>query len=510
MHGRTGMCNWYHDLRNALWIVGEGDMENYGSYSVTPWAINNRTLNSVYIEDGVTSIGSYAFANASIAKVEIPSSIIEIGAYAFANSCIQNIDLDDDIRTIGEGAFSNCGYLKQAYLPGNIETIGGYAFSGCKKLTVSLSKCEQLQRIGEYAFMGPAVSGFTPSTVLSAIGTGAFGNFKGSKIELPNSITSIESLSFNGSFSTIVLGSGINRISNYAFMSTASSGKMYVNLSTLPAIDGNIIGDETGSGGRESKWTLYVPENRTFAYSAKSPWNKFKSIYEDSSLEGNNGNSGNTSGEVLVDYRNLTYIIDGKTYKMILVDGGNLPPFYIMQTELLSYSYLQIGDFVGVLDSSSDGAVTKSELRRFIGNLREATGLVFRLPTTAEWQYAAKGGCRTSDYTYSGSSNINDVAWYKENSNKTRHDIATKKANELGIYDMSGNYGEICNNSDDDYNVDGPIWGGCWNDVASDCTISSWKAGSKSTNKIPGTNVKENNAFDGKYVTIRLVYSIPQ
>lgn len=135
---------------------------------------------------------------------------------------------------------------------------------------------------------------------------------------------------------------------------------------------------------------------------------------------------------------------------------------------------------------------------------------MFRLPTTAEWQYAAKGGSKSVGYTYSGSNNIDDVAWYKNNSDGDWHNIAVKKPNELGLYDMSGNYGEVCSNSDDNYDVDGPICGGCWDDVASDCKIMSWKNGNKSTNKIPGTNIREKNAFNGKYVTVRLVYSIPK
>lgn len=508
LHGSTGMCRWYHDLRKTLWIVGEGDMGYYDSYSATPWAMKNRTSNVVIVGKGVTAIGSHAFANGSIAEVSLPSSLFEIGDYAFANSSIGDVDLGDDVRTIGEGAFSGCSYLKQVFLPKNVEIIGDYAFQDCQKLTVALSKCESLQEIGMYAFMGPTVSSFTSSPILSAVGIGAFGNFKGAKLELPNSITRIESLSFNGSFSTVTIGSGVNYVANNAFTSTASSGKLYVNLNIPPTAEGSIISDGIGFGAMEGKWTLYVPENRTFAYVTKSPWNKFKSIIETSSLDGGKDDSGDAS--VLVDYENLTYTIYGKTYKMVLVDGGNLPPFYIMQTEIVSYSNLQLGDFNGTLDASDDGAVTKSELRKFIDNLRAATGLMFRLPTTAEWQYAAKGGSKSVGYTYSGSNNIDDVAWYKNNSDGDWHNIAVKKPNELGLYDMSGNYGEVCSNSDDNYDVDGPICGGCWDDVASDCKIMSWKNGNKSTNKIPGTNIREKNAFNGKYVTVRLVYSIPK
>jgi formylglycine-generating enzyme required for sulfatase activity len=66
----------------------------------------------------------------------------------------------------------------------------------------------------------------------------------------------------------------------------------------------------------------------------------------------------------------------------------------------------------------------------------------YRLPTEAEWQFAAMGGNQTYNYIYSGSDNIDEVAWYLDNSGMTTHPVGTKAANELGIYDMSGNVHE--------------------------------------------------------------------
>ncbi len=68
----------------------------------------------------------------------------------------------------------------------------------------------------------------------------------------------------------------------------------------------------------------------------------------------------------------------------------------------------------------------------------------YRLPTDAEWEFAARGGTSSHGYTYSGSNTIGDVAWYESNSNMTTHTVGTKDANELGIYDMSGNACEWC------------------------------------------------------------------
>lgn len=213
------------------------------------------------------------------------------------------------------------------------------------------------------------------------------------------------------------------------------------------------------------------------------------------------------------DYENLSYIIDGRTFRMVLVDSKTLPPFYIMQTEIPSDSYLQIGgNYIGVLDENGDGAVIKAEFHRFLDKVREATGLAFRLPTMAEWRLAAKGGENGSGFTYSGSETIDDVAWYNGNSGNSAHGIATKEPNELGLYDMSGNYGDLCNDSDDIYYVDGRICGGCWNDAASKCTVTSYKnSDAEPSHIIPGTSsIRECNAYDGKYIAVRLVYSVPE
>ena len=80
----------------------------------------------------------------------------------------------------------------------------------------------------------------------------------------------------------------------------------------------------------------------------------------------------------------------------------------------------------------------------FIQRLNDKTGLKFRMPTEAEWEFAAKGGNITNGYTYAGSNILGDVAWYKDNSNDKTHEVMQKSPNELGLYDMSGNVEEWC------------------------------------------------------------------
>ena len=103
------------------------------------------------------------------------------------------------------------------------------------------------------------------------------------------------------------------------------------------------------------------------------------------------------------------------------------------------------------------GGVSWFDAQEFISRLNEATGKNYRLPTEAEWEYAARGGNKSKGYRYSGSNDANSVAWYLDNSYDSPHPVGSKLPNELGLYDMSGNVWEWCYDWVGDYSCESQV-----------------------------------------------------
>ena len=173
----------------------------------------------------------------------------------------------------------------------------------------------------------------------------------------------------------------------------------------------------------------------------------------------------------LASFANKTFTVKGVSFTMVAVEGGTftmgatseqgsgtyedekpthqvtLSSYYIGQTEVTQALWTAVmgnnpSGFKG--DNKPVEEVSWNDCQDFVRKLSELTGKKFRLPTEAEWEYACRGGKKSRGYKYSGSNTIGDVAWYWDNSDRKTHPVSTKSPNELGIYDMSGNVEEWC------------------------------------------------------------------
>ena len=196
------------------------------------------------------------------------------------------------------------------------------------------------------------------------------------------------------------------------------------------------------------------------------------------SLIGGNNNGNNTGGGSSTAQRQ-TFTANGVSFTMIRVEG-NGSPYYIGETEVTQALWQAVmGSLPSDISSSSYDVhginrpvcyVKCGDCDQFIRKLNSITGKNFRLPSESEWEYAAKGGKYTHDYEYSGSNTIDDVAWYTSNTNnKGSRDVKTKRPNELGIYDMTGNVCEWTSTMSGSYRVNR---GGGWRSGAGDCTFT--------------------------------------
>ena len=199
-----------------------------------------------------------------------------------------------------------------------------------------------------------------------------------------------------------------------------------------------------------------------------------------------------SSGSSLLDF---TMTVNGVSFTMVAVQGGTftmgatseqgsdaesdekpahrvtLSDYYIGQTEVTQALWQAV---MGSNPSKWKGdnfpveRVSWNDCQQFITKLNQLTGRKFRLPTEAEWEYVASGGVRSRGYKYAGSNDIGSVAWYNENSGEQTHPVGQKQANELGLYDMSGNVYEWCQDwYDSDYYGKSPGNNPCNNTMAS-------------------------------------------
>lgn len=189
----------------------------------------------------------------------------------------------------------------------------------------------------------------------------------------------------------------------------------------------------------------------------------------------------------------INYDVQAKSWEEP-IHKVTLSPYYMAETEVTNALWIAVmGETEsepGIELESDDRPVYRvnwNDCDRFINKLNELTGKDFRMPSSAEWEYAARGGNKSHGYLFAGSDDYSRVAWCMA---EDAHPVGTMQPNELGLYDMCGNVAEWCYDWATDYTSDaqvdpfGPtepiqgtacvVRGGCYVSLPTDCRVSYW------------------------------------